>query len=154
MAEALDSEPFVALDDDAPFTINDLPKGLLVSIFVAANGLRWVIHIVPCVCKYWAELYRSQDASPPHEMLEVDFLKEAVATAQDARRRGLCPVARAAGQERALRSPVVHPRESPHGPRGAPTGSASCTSGGNAAEFRRIQIGGLGAGSSPLRGLL
>ena len=94
--------------DDRPKAINDLPNDVLVSVFIAVADQRWVRHTVPLVCKEWAELYRSQDASPLHETLEVDFLEEAVTTAQDARRRGLGPAARAAGQGRSLRTPVVH----------------------------------------------
>ena len=48
-----------------------------MSVFIAVADQRWVRHTVPLVCKEWAELYRSQDASPLHETLEVDFRKEA-----------------------------------------------------------------------------
>ena len=111
MAEPYDTrELAAALDGDAgvELTITDLPNDVLVSIFEAVGDLRYVSHTAPCVCKEWAELYRSQDASLLHETLEVDFLEEAVTTAQDARRRGLGRAARAAGQGRSLRTPVVH----------------------------------------------
>ena len=66
-------------DDDGPkLTINDLPKELLVSIFAAIDNPTWVRFTFPCVCKAWAELYRSKDASPRHETLEVDFRKEVI----------------------------------------------------------------------------
>ena len=66
-------------DDDGPkLTINDLPKELLVSIFAAIDNPTWVRFTFPCVCKAWAELYRSKDASPLHETLEVDFRKEVI----------------------------------------------------------------------------
>ena len=109
MAEAFDTrELAAALDGDAgaELTITDLPNDVLVSIFEAVGDLRYVRHTAPCLCKEWAELYRSQDASPLHETLEVDFLEEAVTTAQDARRRGLGRAARAAGQGRSLAPPL------------------------------------------------
>ena len=97
MAEAFDTlELVAALDDDAPF-INDLPKELLVSIFIAVRGRVWVRHTIPCVCKAWAELCRSQDASPVHETLVVDFKKEVESVAarkEEGPRRGIGPVAR------------------------------------------------------------
>ena len=59
-----------------PLTINDLPKEMLVSIFMAIEDLRWVRHTIPLVCKAWNEIYLSKDASPLHETLEVDFYEE------------------------------------------------------------------------------
>ena len=56
------------------FPLNDLPNDLLVSVFEAVGDLRWARRTVPLVCKAWAELERSQGASPPHETLEVDIL--------------------------------------------------------------------------------
>ena len=58
MADAFDTPELVAALGAvvAELTINDLPKELLVSIFIAVGDLRWVRHTVPCVCKYWAEL--------------------------------------------------------------------------------------------------
>jgi hypothetical protein len=47
-----------------------------VSVFDAVDDQTWVRHTFPLVCKEWAELYRSQDASPLHETLELDFSKE------------------------------------------------------------------------------
>ena len=87
MVEANDDtlEPVAALDDDdvpkfpiddLPKTINDLPKELLVSVFEAVEDQTWVRLTFPLVCKEWAEIYRSRDASPLHETLEVDFEKE------------------------------------------------------------------------------
>ena len=75
LAAALDDAKFPV--DDRPKTINDLPKELLVSVFEAVDDLRWVSRTVLLVCKAWDELYRSQDASPLHETLEVDNRKEA-----------------------------------------------------------------------------
>ena len=75
-------EPVAALmdrKDDAnakPLTIGDLPVEMLVSIFMALEDVDWVRHTIPRVCKAWAELYRSKDASPLHEKLEVSFSKE------------------------------------------------------------------------------
>jgi hypothetical protein len=40
-----------------------------------------VRHTVPLVCKAWDELYRSQGASPLHEMLKVNFEEEIENTA-------------------------------------------------------------------------
>ena len=57
-------------------TIGDLPHAVLVSIFAAVGNQNWVRRTFPLVCKEWAELYRSKDASPLHETLEVDFRKE------------------------------------------------------------------------------
>ena len=51
-------------------------KELLVSVFIAVEDQGWVRRTVPLVCKYWHELYRSQDASPLHETLELNFRKE------------------------------------------------------------------------------
>ena len=70
--------------DDRPKAINDLPNDVLVSVFIAVADQRWVRHTVPLVCKEWAELYRSQDASPLHETLEVDFWKEGAAAREGA----------------------------------------------------------------------
>ena len=98
MDEANDAlEPVAVLDNDVPKfpigdrpkTINDLPKELLVSAFEAVDDLRYVRHTVPLVCKAWDELYRSQDASPLHETLEVDFTREEVAGAGSS--PPLCP---------------------------------------------------------------
>ena len=50
-----------------------------MSVFEAVGDPIWVRHPVPLVCKAWAELYRSQDSSPLHETLEVDFQKEEAA---------------------------------------------------------------------------
>ena len=104
MAEALDPRELdAALGDDVPKfpiddrprTINDLPKELLVSVFEAVEDQTWVRRTVPLVCKEWAELYRTRDASPLHETLEVDFRKEV-------------EVAWRATQRRGRRFPVVH----------------------------------------------
>ena len=62
--------------DDRPKAINDLPNDVLVSVFIAVEDDDWVRDTVPLVCKEWAELYRSKDASPLPETLEVDFEKE------------------------------------------------------------------------------
>ena len=78
LTEAKDTRKPVAVldnDDGAPLTINELAKELLVSIFIGFGNLFWVRH-VPLICKEWSEIYRSQDASPLHETLEVDFRKE------------------------------------------------------------------------------
>ena len=163
MAEALDPRELdAALGDDVPKfpiddrprTINDLPKELLVSVFEAVEDQTWVRLTFPLVCKEWAEIYRSRDASPLHETLEVDFLKEAVTAAQDARRRGLGPAARAAGQGRALRTLLSTARGSSRGPMGAPAGCAGCNSGGNTAELSKTSARRTWAGSSPSWGLL
>jgi len=104
MAEALDPRELdAALGDDVPKfpiddrprTIDDLPKELLVSVFEAVEDQTWVRRTVPLVCKEWAELYRTRDASPLHETLEVDFRKEV-------------EVAWRATQRRGRRFPVVH----------------------------------------------
>ena len=68
-------------------TIKDLPKEILVSIFMAADDLFWVRHTFPCVCKAWNEIFCSEDASPLHETLEVDFRKEVKAAAAAAAAR-------------------------------------------------------------------
>jgi hypothetical protein len=103
MDEANDAlEPVAVLDNDVPKfpigdrpkTINDLPKELLVSAFEAVDDLRYVRHTVPLVCKAWDELYRSQDASPLHETLEVDFTREEVAAREQALRRRCVPGSR------------------------------------------------------------
>ena len=114
MAEPFETRELVAaLDDDGQgtmFSINDLPNDVLVSIFVAVEDPCWVRHTVPCVCKTWAELYRSQDASPLHEELEVDFRKEveSAAASEAGSPRGIITAARAAAQRGALRRPVIH----------------------------------------------
>ena len=107
MAEALDTLELVAApsgDDGAKLSITDLPKELLVSVFIAVEDDDWVRDTVPLVCKEWAELYRSKDASPLHETLEVDFEKEVENTVarEGGPRRGLRPITRAAVQEWAL----------------------------------------------------
>ena len=79
----------VVSGDAKPLTIADLPNDVLVTVFVAVDDNSWVRHTVPCVCKQWNELFRSKDASPLHETLEVDFGKEAAAAREGgARRRG------------------------------------------------------------------
>ena len=101
MDEAFDTRELAAVLDDgagAELTITDLPNDVLVSIFIAAGDSRWVRHTIPCVCKERAELYRSQDASPLYEKLEVDFRKE--------RERALRE--RLAFRGLGLRRPVVH----------------------------------------------
>ena len=70
-----DDESSLDSDDDE-FTIDDLPREILVSILMATNDQTWVRHTVPRVCKEWNEIYRSRDASPLHELLEVDFERE------------------------------------------------------------------------------
>ena len=60
-----------------PLSINDLPKEMLVSIFMALGNQTEVRHTISRVCKAWNELYCSKDASPLHEELEVDFKGEA-----------------------------------------------------------------------------
>ena len=57
--------------------MNDLPNDVLVSVFVAVGDQRLVRQTFPLVCRAWPELYRSKDASPLHETLEVNFRKEA-----------------------------------------------------------------------------
>ena len=79
--EALDAHELVAVlnaaaDGSAELTINDLPKEILVSVFIAARSPWWVRHTFPRVCKAWAELYRTKDASPLHAELVVDFYEE------------------------------------------------------------------------------
>ena len=101
MDEAFDTrELAAALDDDAgaELTITDLPNDVLVSIFIAAWDSRWARHTIPCVCTERAELYRSQDASPLHEKLEVDFRKELERALRE----------RLAFRGLGLRRPVVH----------------------------------------------
>ena len=92
MADAFDTLELAAAlnDDDRELTINDLPKELLVSIFIAVELPFWVRHTVSLVCKDWAELYCSKDASPLHETLEIDFWREAerVAAAREGEPRG------------------------------------------------------------------
>ena len=88
-----------------PLTIEDLPKEILVSILMATEDPFWVRHTFPLVCKAWNELYLSKDASPLHETLDVDFESE---VGSEWRRRSLRPIARAASQRQAPRSPVVH----------------------------------------------
>ena len=75
-----------------------------MSVFIAVEDDDWVRDTVPLVCKEWAELYRSKDASPLHETLEVDFEKEVENTVarEGGPRRGLRPITRAAVQEWAL----------------------------------------------------
>ena len=102
LAAALDDVKFPL--DDRPKTITDLPKELLVKIFEAIGDLRWVSHTIPLVCKEWAELYRSQDASPLHEPLELDFVREVESASAT---EGLPPATtEAEAQERDRRHPV------------------------------------------------
>ena len=74
--------------------MNDLPNDVLVSVFVAVGDQRLVRHTFPLVCRAWPELYRSKDASPLHETLEVDFWKE-VAAAREEERARLRPIVHA-----------------------------------------------------------
>jgi hypothetical protein len=101
LADAFDTLKLsAALDGDngAELTITDLPNDGLMSVFEAVGDLRWVRHTIPCVCKEWDELYRSQDASPLHETLEVDFRKELERALRE----------RLAHRGLGLRRPVVH----------------------------------------------
>ena len=91
-----------------PLTIDDLPREILVSIFMAVGDLNWVRHNIPLVCKAWNEIYLSKDASPLHERLEVDFEKEVKGAWQEWFRRVARPLAGAAAQELAPYRPVVH----------------------------------------------
>ncbi len=81
-----------------------------MSVFIAVEDQGRVRHTVTLVCKYWDELYRSQDASPLHETLELHFRKEVerASAREGGPRRGLRPITRAAVQEWALSRPVVH----------------------------------------------
>ena len=97
LAAALDDIKF-PVDDDRPKTIYNLPNDVLVSIFEAIRDLCYVRHTIPCVCKAWAELYRSQNASPLHEALVVDFRKELERALRERLARGGL----------GLRRPVVH----------------------------------------------
>ena len=91
-----------------PLTIADLPHDQLVSIFMAIGDLRWVRHTVPCVCKEWNELYLSEDASPLHEALVVDFWEEGERARDEQRRLGRrSPEFQAAAQQDP-RDPIVH----------------------------------------------
>ena len=98
--------------DGAKLSVNDLPKELLVSIFIAVEDDLWVRRTVPLVCKEWNEIYRSQDMSPLHETLEADFWKDGPTSPEVVARlensRGLGPVGRAAVWERPRRHFVVH----------------------------------------------
>ena len=76
-----------ALDDSAAATtstpqeppppIDVLSNDVLVSILAAVDDPNWVRRTIPLVCKGWAELSRSKDASPRHETRYVDFYNEA-----------------------------------------------------------------------------
>jgi len=84
MAEARNTRELVEAlsdsdDDEEFFPLNDLPNDVLVSVFAAVKNQTWVRHTFPRVCKAWNELYCSENASPLHETLEVDFKKEAKA---------------------------------------------------------------------------
>ena len=113
MAEAFDTRELAAtlddvefpVDDDRPKTMNDLPNDVLVSVFVAVGDQRLVRHTFPLVCRAWPELYRSKDASPLHETLEVNFRKEAEGAAA---REGEEEEEEEEEEERARRRPVVH----------------------------------------------
>ena len=85
LCEALDAAapPSTSTPQEPPPPINVLSYDVLVSIFLALEDPDWVRRTIPLVCKDWAELYRSKDASPLHETLEVDFAKE-VETAVEA----------------------------------------------------------------------
>lgn len=41
-----------------------------------SSALRWARETFPLVCKQWRDLYRSQQASPLHETLEIDLTVE------------------------------------------------------------------------------
>ena len=57
MADANDTRELVAaLLDDREVTINDLPKELLMSIFVVIGDERWVRHTIHLVREGWAAL--------------------------------------------------------------------------------------------------
>ena len=150
MAEALETlELVAALDDDRELTINDLPNDVLVSIFAAVGDLQFVRHNIPSVRQGWAELYRTQDASPLHETLEVDFRKEA--REQRRGRRGRSRRTRSTRRSRrrsrrrrsGLCAPLSTPRASSHGPRGAPALCTSCSIRVRRSS-RRLQLEGLG----------
>ena len=113
MAEAFNTRELTAsLGDDVPKfpiddrlkAINDLPNDVLVSVFVAVGDQRLVRHTFPLVCRAWPELYRSKDASPLHETLEVNFRKEA----EGAAARVGEEEEEEEEEERARRRPVVH----------------------------------------------
>ena len=115
MAEAFDTRELVEAlkpecNDADFFPLNKLPNDVLVSIFEAVEDQRWVRHTVPLVCKEWDELYRSKNASPLHETLEVHFKEEVKRAWQEWLRLVARPVAGAAAtqQELAPHRPVVH----------------------------------------------
>ena len=109
LAAALNAPAGADAGTPKPLTINDLPKEILVSIFIAVDDLIWVRHTFPRVCKWWNEIYLSKDASPLHETLEVDFKKE-VRRAWEERLRCVAhrPLTGAAAQELAPYRPAVH----------------------------------------------
>ena len=77
LAEAtIDKNNAAATAAAKPLTINDLPKEMLVSIFMAVGNQNEVRDTIPRVCKAWNDLYCSKDASPLHEELVVDFKGE------------------------------------------------------------------------------
>ena len=132
-------------DDGAPSTI---PKEPLVSIFIAVEDDFLVRHTVLGVCKGSAGLYRSKDASPLHETLEVDFEKEVSRRGKGRRTRRSHRSRRRSGLFAALLST---PPGSSHGPRGAPARCASCTSRRDAPELSRTSARRTSARSSPSR---
>ena len=115
-AEALDAHELVAAlnaADAKPLTINDLPREVLVSIFMTFKDLIWVRHTMPLVCKEWNEIYFSKDASPLHETLEVDFDEEEEIAREGAAAAAAAAASAAAEEEeeqedRTPRRPVVH----------------------------------------------
>ena len=93
LGEALDDSvatPSTSTSQQRPPPIDVLSNDVLVSIFAAIDDPNFVRRTIPLVCKDWAELYRSKDASPLHETLYINFATE-VERAVKAGSRGTPP---------------------------------------------------------------
>ena len=60
-----------SISERRPLKLTDLSNDVLILIFATINYPRWAIRTFPCVCRAWRDLFRSRDASPLHEVLEI-----------------------------------------------------------------------------------
>ena len=132
MTEAFDTRELAAAldDDDAKLTINDLPKELLVSIFIAVENQTWARHTVP-------PLSGKNGLSSAARRMRALCTRRSRSTferSSKSQRRGRWGPALALKNRGAAASGLVTtlsaPRGSSHGSRGAPARCASCASQG------------------------
>ena len=68
---SIGSRSSISISERRPLKFTDLSNDVLILIFAKFLDRRWAIRTFPCVCRAWRDLFRSRDASPLHEVLEI-----------------------------------------------------------------------------------